>query len=160
MSKYTIHKPRVSRPSMEFDSFDQAMLVLRAIIEIDKMPAAIYCDGKLVYGRSDPLRREKHRRWSAMYREREKIATGEAYYVESGTDCDCVQYCDRPRRIEGNWYEFDRYRNEAYEWADGLMYFSVLTKEEAEEVMPFQRDLAMEAHENGHPHWVTSATVY
>lgn len=77
--------------------------------------------------------------------------------VQSGRDCDCVEYVHssivkRPTVMK-LWGD----RQDTYAWADGPCYVGFCSPEDRPNSQ--SRDLAMEAYEDGHPHYVTSATV-
>lgn len=69
-----------------------------------------------------------------------------------GRDCDGVTHSrlvEFPANIDGYTAAVDN----VLEWADGPEYFDILTPEQATRFQPEpQRDLNMEAFENGHPH--------
>lgn len=69
--------------------------------------------------------------------------TGKVYYINSGRDCDGVEYSSS--YDFDNQYEADVYIESAYEWADGPMYWSKCTKEEYDEHKSYQRDTYAEA---------------
>lgn len=72
------------------------------------------------------------------------------YFYESGTDCDGVS---SGRAVEyRNLREAEKDHDSQYEWADGPLSFSRISKAEFNDAQPFFRDLGLEAFENGHPH--------
>lgn len=75
---------------------------------------------------------------------------GEVGLVESGMDCDCVQYCYGKAHPAMPAIAFQRRRADVYDWADGPCRLSICRPSELPE--SYQRDLVMEAYENGHPH--------
>lgn len=72
--------------------------------------------------------------------------------VESGMDCDCVQYCHGRIHSGLTAIQFQRLRDETYEWADGPCCVSLCEPDQMPE--SYSRDLAFEAFEDGHPHVV------
>ena len=72
------------------------------------------------------------------------------YFYESGMDCDGVSSGSGSKYK--NIFEAEKSQEHAYEWADGPLYFSRMTKQEYLESKPHYRDHGMEAHEDGHPH--------
>jgi len=73
--------------------------------------------------------------------------------VESGRDCDCVQYTHSATRTGLTLIAFERERDSIYSWADGPCYVSLCRPDE----LPgnHSRDLALEAFEDGHAHIVS-----
>lgn len=87
-----------------------------------------------------------------------KVAeNGKVCVVESGRDCDCVQFVHGAIRDASVPRKLIRDEESAWEWADGPLYFSYVRPSERPD--SYSRDLALEAYENGHPHFVTGATV-
>ena len=82
---------------------------------------------------------------------------GEICLVESGMDCDCVSYCHSSIRRGYSVMQFILEQRHMYEWADGPCNLALCPPSERPD--NYSRDLAMEAYENGHPHYITSATV-
>lgn len=76
--------------------------------------------------------------------------------VESGRDCDCVDYVHPRQSIPATLYAYLKLYNETAQWADGPFSFSILPPDEAQEVEPESHDRVLEAFENGHPHHVIS----
>lgn len=72
--------------------------------------------------------------------------------VESGMDCDCVQYCHGSEYPAMRAIQFQRQRDDMYEWADGPCNLSICRPSELPQ--NYSRDLALEAFEDGHPHIV------
>ena len=73
------------------------------------------------------------------------------YYHESGRDCDGVtSSCVHKYKNALQAYEAIE---SAYNWADGPVYFTKITKAQYDTFEPVpSRDLVLEAFENGHPH--------
>jgi hypothetical protein len=71
------------------------------------------------------------------------------YYFES-TDCDhtSVGYPIKYKNIQTAIVSI----NDAYDNAEGATYFSRITKAEYDENERYNRDLVLEAHEDGHPY--------
>jgi hypothetical protein len=72
--------------------------------------------------------------------------------VESGMDCDGVQYSGIVYLVEANKAVIKAHIEHSLNWADGPMYFSLEKPSKAEKIEYASRDLGMEAHEDGHPH--------
>ena len=73
-------------------------------------------------------------------------------YVEvSGMDCDGVQYSGHVMTCNAVYYECEAMIKKEYELADGPIYFRLISKAEAEKIVPYSRDRMMEAFEDGHP---------
>lgn len=84
-----------------------------------------------------------------------EFADDEGYVgvVESGRDCDCVSYCGGTRRKFAGAFEFEKYRQDAQYWADGVHHVTLCPVDEIPEYR--SRDLALEAYEDGHAHSVS-----
>lgn len=80
---------------------------------------------------------------------------GKVRVVESGRDCDGVEYSGGSgREIEATVAAFHLLENRVHESADGPFRLSVVPWDFNE---PYEsRDLVMEARENGHPHSIVS----
>lgn len=76
--------------------------------------------------------------------------------VESGRDCDCVEYVHPCRPIPATIYHFKKLESDKAQWADGPFHLQVTTPAEAEETEAESRDLVLEAFEDGHPHHIMS----
>lgn len=79
---------------------------------------------------------------------------GKVAVVTSGRDCDCSEFCWCSIKENLSAMKFIADRDDAYNWADGPMHIGICKPSERPEV--YSRDLAMEAHEDGHPHIVSS----
>ena len=81
---------------------------------------------------------------------------GKVCAVESGRDCDGVEYSGKIHTIDATiaaWRELD---DDIGQWADGPYHLSVASPSEAETIEYASRDLVMEAHEDGHRHVIYS----
>lgn len=81
---------------------------------------------------------------------------GKVCAVESGRDCDGVEYSGKIHTIDATikaWRDLD---DDIGQWADGPYYLSVASLREAETIEYASRDLVMEAHEDGHRHVIYS----
>lgn len=76
--------------------------------------------------------------------------------VESGRDCDCVEYVRPCEPIPATVYHFNKLEQEKAQWADGPFRLEIMTPAEAQGVESESRDLALEAFEDGHPHHIVS----
>lgn len=81
---------------------------------------------------------------------------GKIAVIESGRDCDCVEYFGQVHIIDATKQAYDKLYDDTAEWADGPFHFQLERPSVAEGVTPISRDLVMEAHENGHPHSIVS----
>lgn len=79
---------------------------------------------------------------------------GEIKVVESGRDCDGVEYDGRVHTIVADFENFEALDDEIGEWADGPYHLAIVPWDT--DVRYSSRDLVMEAHEDGHPHSITS----
>ena len=82
---------------------------------------------------------------------------GKICVVESGMDCDSVRYCHGTIHPTPSVIGYVASRDSTYEWADGPCVVGVCKPSDRPE--SYSRDLAMEAFENGHPHYITESTV-
>jgi hypothetical protein len=78
--------------------------------------------------------------------------------ITSGMDCDGGQWSGDVRWVTGEGHPslraaVDDYIYHSLSWADGPMNFYVATDKEAAQAAYVSRDLALEAHEDGHD-WV------
>ena len=73
--------------------------------------------------------------------------------VESGRDCDCVSYVWGHRKQFAGVFAYEKFRQDAIYWSDGIHYVSLCRPDELPESR--SRDLALEAFEDGHAHCVS-----
>lgn len=76
--------------------------------------------------------------------------------VESGRDCDCVEYVHPRAPIPATIFHFKQLEARTAEGADGPFHLTITTPAEAEATEHESRDLALEAFEDGHPHSIVS----
>lgn len=81
---------------------------------------------------------------------------GKVAYIESGRDCDCVEYDGRVHVVDATWEAFEKLQDDVGEWADGPFHLSLCRVSETRRVRYESRDLVMEAFEDGHPHHIVS----
>lgn len=81
---------------------------------------------------------------------------GEVCVVESGRDCDGVEYSGRVTTIQATLTDFEDLRERIAEYADGPFHLEIVRPSEAESIEYVTRDTVMEAYENGHPHSISS----
>lgn len=107
----------------------------------------------------DTIHSRLSKRWKLMARIEECRITGTGlmWVTESGMDCDCVQYSGHMRKCEATLDAFYKLHSDINSYADGPFNLYPVTEEEREEIRPTSRDLALEAHEDGHPHVVSAA---
>lgn len=79
---------------------------------------------------------------------------GKIAVVESGRDCDGVEYDGHRRVIDATVDAFYALEDEIGEYADGPFHLQIVPFNM--EVERTSRDLVMEAHENGHRHSIVS----
>lgn len=79
---------------------------------------------------------------------------GKVQLIESGRDCDCVEYTHSAGMIDANWAALYVKERDTGEWADGPFSFTIVRPDE--QVESESRDLVMEAYEDGHPHHIVS----
>lgn len=81
---------------------------------------------------------------------------GRVAYVESGRDCDCVEYSGKIHVVDATYEAFQELEREISEWADGPFVLEIARVSETRDVRYESRDLVLEAYEEGHPHHITS----
>ena len=82
---------------------------------------------------------------------------GKVSFNESGMDCDCVRG-ESSRVIDAAPLRAIEARiDDVYAWAEGPTSVWIDTPDDG--IESSSRDLIMEAFENGHPHYVTEATL-
>lgn len=86
----------------------------------------------------------------------EKAEGGKVCAIESGRDCDGVQYAGKVHTIAANIDAWRKLDDDLGKWADGPYCLSVASPSEARGIQYESRDLVMEAHEDGHPHVIYS----
>ena len=79
---------------------------------------------------------------------------GKIAMVESGMDCDCVRYSGKVTIVPATMAAYYEEYNRTAEWADGPFSFAIVRPSEAAGIEYASRDLALEAYENGHPHYI------
>jgi hypothetical protein len=75
---------------------------------------------------------------------------GKILVVESGIDCDGVQYWGHGTLIDATIQAFDAHHDHVAKWADGTYRLQVCRP--SDEIDSGSRDLALEAFEDGHPY--------
>lgn len=93
---------------------------------------------------------------AAFYEEAAKCIgkDGRLYVEESGMDCDCVKYSGILHTIEPTFRAWDKLNEQVYMDAEGPFYLRMVPADRLQEIKYSSRDLAMEAHEDGHDHIV------
>jgi hypothetical protein len=76
--------------------------------------------------------------------------------VESGRDCDCVEYVHPAGTIPATVAHYLIADREKAKWADGPFELSIVSPEEEANTPYESRDLVLEAFEDGHPHSIVS----
>lgn len=76
--------------------------------------------------------------------------------VESGRDCDGVEYHGYVRIIEASLEAYNRLHDDIAHHADGPFRLEIVSPAQAVGIRYTSRDLVAEAHEDGHPHSITS----
>ena len=82
---------------------------------------------------------------------------GRVAVVESGRDCDGVEYWGHVHIIEATIRDFEELYDQTEQYADGPFYFTLMRPSEAREVKAESRDRGMEAFEDGHAHCIFSS---
>ena len=84
---------------------------------------------------------------------------GRVAVVESGRDCDGVQYSGRVRIIRARLRDFLELEDAIAEWADGPFRLQLERPNVARRIEPGLRDLTMEGFENGHQHHLIGGSL-
>ena len=84
---------------------------------------------------------------------------GRVAVVESGRDCDGVQYSGRVRIIRARLRDFLELENGIAEWADGPFRLQLERPSIARRIEPALRDLTMEAFESGRQHHLIGGSL-
>ena len=79
---------------------------------------------------------------------------GQVFLTITSTDCDCFtsSYVTGPHTA--SVMVIDRLITELYDGAEGPTFIDVVSPSYAKDFVGHSRDMALEAHENGHPHYV------
>jgi len=81
---------------------------------------------------------------------------GKILVVESGRDCDGVEYSGQTHLVGASVQEFDDLEREIGKWADGPFRLAVDKPSADEHIQYESTDLVLEAFEDGHPHSIVS----
>lgn len=107
-------------------------------------------------GNIEHFRRLREARIALHRRIAECAQDGKILVIESGRDCDCVEYSGQTRIIEASVKAFDALQDEIAKWADGPFHLDIDKPSEDEFIRYESRDLVLEAFEDGHPHHIVS----
>lgn len=80
----------------------------------------------------------------------ERAEDGKVAVIESGRDCDCVEYSGRVHIIDATVEAFIWLDSQIGDWADGPYRLGIVKPSEAKTVEYTSRDLVLEAMEDGH----------
>lgn len=83
-------------------------------------------------------------------KEHERIAI-----VFSGMDCDCVAFTGKVRVVPATASVVERVLDQMYDNAEGPLSHYLMPPKQAQRIGYVTRDLAAEAHENGHPYVIS-----
>jgi len=92
------------------------------------------------------------KRWQTQARIEEYASDGLIFLVESGRDCDGVQYSGHVHSCEASPGALRALEDDINAWADGPFSLAFIHKHDAEQIEYTSRDLGLEAFENGHQH--------
>tara|TARA_R100001015_G_C4633966_1_gene199656 strand:- start:4315 stop:4761 length:447 start_codon:yes stop_codon:yes gene_type:complete len=101
-------------------------------------------------GTADPFKR-KEAIVSAIH---ESAENGKVAVVFGGRDCDMAQWDNRVTLLPATFAHVSKWADDYMEAAEGHQWWHVEKPSSAEDIEESSRDLALEAHENGHPHIV------
>ena len=79
---------------------------------------------------------------------------GKVAVVWSGRDCDGVAYSGDVRLVDATLTDVRRHIDHFQEWADGPCNYTLMSPSTAALIHPQERDLTLEAFENGRPHCI------
>jgi len=95
-----------------------------------------------------------NRRAELIGRIQECAEGGQVALIESGMDCDCVQYSGRVHMVDATYWAVIKKEEDIAQWADGTFSLYVDKPSSAGRIVPESRDLVLEAFEDGHRHVV------
>ena len=84
-----------------------------------------------------------------------QTADGYIWCQSGGRDCDMCESTSRPYKMRASLMEWQRHINNLYEWAEGAVWFWLVHEDKLSDCEHGFRDLAFEAHEDGHDHIVS-----
>lgn len=73
---------------------------------------------------------------------------GKIAVVQSGMDCDCVEYDGQVTILSATVPAFVARHDKVADWADGPFSLRIVPPSRAENIVPTSRDRALEAYEN------------
>lgn len=111
---------------------------------------------KVLADHEDGIHERINARWALKQHIDRCTVDGMIGIVESGRDCDCVEYVHPCQSIPATVYHYKKLERDKAQWADGPFSLSIVTPKQADETESESRDLALEAYENGHPHHIVS----
>lgn len=97
---------------------------------------------------------ELRERLNVKHRLAECAENGKVLIVESGRDCDCVEYDGKCYTIDASIDAYSKLYDEIADWADGPFWLSMDRPSNAHKYKYTSRDRILEAFEDGHPHLV------
>lgn len=102
----------------------------------------------------DTVMRRLHRqqRLALLRRVLSEAEDGSVAVVESGMDCDGVQYAGKVTFIKATLKEFHELEDDIARWADGPFALAVVRPSKARGIRYRSCDLVLEAFEDGHAH--------
>lgn len=107
---------------------------------------------KLYGARLKERRFARLQRLAFLQQIRDYAEDGQIAVVWSGMDCDGVRYSGDVRMVSATKQDVTEHIDHVYEWADGPCVYSLMRPSCARELEYQSRDLAAEAHEDGHSH--------
>jgi len=84
----------------------------------------------------------------------ESTENGKVAVVYGGRDCDMSQWDNRVTLLPATFAHVNRWADDYMEGAEGPQWWHVEKPSSVEDLEASSRDLALEAHEDGHPHIV------
>jgi len=110
-----------------------------------------------------------HALWSAREARQQRIQflrdltalaeDGKIAVLESGMDCDGVQYAGKVRIVDATKEAVQAHIDHTLNWADGPCYFSLERPSVANDIQYRSRDRTLEAFEDGHAHSITYGII-
>lgn len=138
---------------MSQNLINASVAMLEALGEVDHIL------GMLVPGLADNVYAARGHMERALLEQRihDLAEHGEVVVVESGRDCDGVEYRGRCHTIQATLDAYIKLDDEIGQWADGPYRLNIVSPSQAESISYSSRDLVMEAYEDGHPHYIVSS---
>lgn len=104
-------------------------------------------------------REHRHMVFATLAHIRDCAENGRIAVIESGMDCDCVQYDGVVHECDATIQGYRALCDRIAESSDGRFYLRIVKPSDAQNVKYRSRDRAFEAYENGHAGYVTYGSL-